>query len=1281
MCVASMKDDDVLADFISHKKRLTEIFFPDSKSAVVARDTSAYDEFWKFLLRLQKVVRRSCSEGSNGCLSSKKSKLNISTRNYRLEDFIRHNDVATHSSRSLNPAELECFHLVYDMYLDFLQKRKFARIVKLRKDQTLLPIASFRAELISTLSNNQVVVVAGDTGCGKSTQVPQYLYYGESSSNDTPGPNSYQHIAVTQPRRIACISLAARVSTELLNERGSKVGYQVRFERSRTKATQILFLTEGLLLRQMQMDPFLSDYDALVLDEVHERHWQTDCLLGLVKCLIMARPKLRVVLMSATINVNTFSRFFNDCPIIQVPGRLYPIDLHYIPLSPVEIANTTDRIDPAPYIRLLRRIDMIYPATERGDLLIFLSGMADIQTIMEPAKAYAEETKRWIILPLHSALSASDQDKVFHVAPDGVRKCVLSTNIAETSLTIDGIRFVADSGKVKELSWDSKARMRCLKEFSISKASANQRKGRAGRTGPGVCYRFYTQEDYDAFEAFSTPEIRRVPLETLVLQMMVMGLPDVKKFPFIDPPEMKCIDEAFEILKSLNISTVLSNLFWFLISVHGALVPQNPTSPLLTVTPLGQLLSELPVEFSLGRMLILASLLRLVEPVLSLAAGMAIQCPLLPHTAFTGAEQTRRVDCLAEYESDHGDAFTLVNVFDEWIKMKSEGTGIFSQNDENNNNDDDYKGGTNIKRWCRRIGAQQQRLHEMVRLRSQFAQLLRDSGLLDVKSKERSERMRTKRRRLLTLQDNFTDDSESEGESKHPETDSSKLRKWLSASTRSSVNINSLNVPVQDLELVLCYNLSALAQSANIQENMTQADVQLLKVVLAGGMYPHLAIGDAANAYRVANRGGTAGAGAEMVFHTKNKGFVMLHPNDVFVRKPDVLFPERTSERWHHKKVVKTKKPKVSVNSSNSRKQEEDEDDVNQENNSDDESTPAALPSGFAYDHQLLVYLDLMETTKPFLVNTIRIPALPTLLLYCREVDTNADISRIVFDSWLEVKLLDVEASQRAVATTIWLRSTMQCLMEYELAECLRRRDETLTGDSGVGGGDDKATVPTTRNLTVTKNSDSEKNENRIKIRRLQRMLSHSLAAFLAGQPGGAYCIKRLLAADVKQLYRKRIINNNDSNSSSEAQTKSRSSVYEKSVNVDDVPLLKPNPESGIKFNPYKGGYQVTDYLNIDSLYPETISEEHSSKTEDLDENCYDAGSSYDLALRLQRQISSGTIKESLPEDYEHTDQKRLHTNKTLVKIVTTILFMSRKRLVNFVVNVFLFKELYKHLY
>ncbi|KAA0189644.1 putative ATP-dependent RNA helicase DHX34 [Fasciolopsis buskii] len=394
------KDSDCLCDYLSHKKRLTDLFFPDHKNPIISRYSNAYKDFWNFLQKLQKWVQSRCSSEDSCLLSQKRDRLNIRTVNYRLEDFLRHREVDRHSSRALSRQNFLCFHLIFDMYLDFLQKQKVSRIVKLKRDQAALPMAAFRSQLLDQLNTHRVVVVAGDTGCGKSTQVPQYLHFGELDSYGQPVGKGYRRIAVTQPRRIACISLAARVSTEMLNELGSKVAFQV-----------------------------------------HERHWQTDCLLGLVKCLVMARPELRVVLMSATINVQLFSSFFDNCPIIEA--------------------------------------------------------------IMEPARAYAEQTKRWIILPLHSTLSAVDQEKVFHIAPDGVRKCVLSTNISETSLTIDGIRFVADSGKVKELSWDSSARLRRLKEFPISKASANQRKGRAGRTGPGVCFRFYSQEDYDQFEVCS----------------------------------------------------------------------------------------------------------------------------------------------------------------------------------------------------------------------------------------------------------------------------------------------------------------------------------------------------------------------------------------------------------------------------------------------------------------------------------------------------------------------------------------------------------------------------------------------------------------------------------------------------------------------------------------------------------------------------------------------------------------------------------------------------------
>ena len=226
------------------------------------------------------------------------------------------------------------------------------RLQKLRKDQQNLPIYQYKQAIIDAMAQYQVIVVAGDTGCGKSTQVPQYLLEA-----------GFSKVACTQPRRIACISLAKRVAYETLNEYGSQVAYQVRFEKSKTAATRILFLTEGLLLRQMSSDPFLSQYSVIVIDEVHERHIHTDFLLGVLKCLVNQREDLKIVLMSATININLFSGYFDDCPVIKVPGRLYPIQLEYNPISKEEQSFKTQRLDPSPYLKVMQLIDhkVIYP--------------------------------------------------------------------------------------------------------------------------------------------------------------------------------------------------------------------------------------------------------------------------------------------------------------------------------------------------------------------------------------------------------------------------------------------------------------------------------------------------------------------------------------------------------------------------------------------------------------------------------------------------------------------------------------------------------------------------------------------------------------------------------------------------------------------------------------------------------------------------------------------------------------------------------------------------------
>lgn len=280
----------------------------------------------------------------------------------------------------------------------------------------------------------------------------------------------------------------------MLADYGLEVGYQIRFERQKSAKTKITFITEGLLLRQLSDDENLSNFEVIIIDEIHERNLHGDFLLGIAKCLLKARPDIKIVLMSATININLFANFFDEeqARIIEVPGRLYPIKLHYMPhlmnsdLRLEKKKGSSDRLNPEPYIQIMRMIDKKYPKEEKGDLLIFLSGLNEIQTIADAAKEFSQESKNWIVLPLHSSLSMQDQDRVFDYAPDGMRKCIISTNIAETSITIDGIRFVIDSGKMKEMTYDPNHKMQRLKEKWISKASADQRKGRAGRTGPGL---------------------------------------------------------------------------------------------------------------------------------------------------------------------------------------------------------------------------------------------------------------------------------------------------------------------------------------------------------------------------------------------------------------------------------------------------------------------------------------------------------------------------------------------------------------------------------------------------------------------------------------------------------------------------------------------------------------------------------------------------------------------------------------------------------------------------
>ncbi|KFM63256.1 putative ATP-dependent RNA helicase DHX34, partial [Stegodyphus mimosarum] len=806
-----------------YRRTLNKIFFNDRGK--IKRNSREYDEFWLFLGKYQKVQQKAAMkemqsrEGSPGSICDKlKPKTEFSIDSKELDDMMMrghlfHDD----SESSLTRDHIVEFAYIIELYFDCLKKQQEDKVKKLREAQENLPISKYRNDILKAVENNQVILVAGDTGCGKSTQVPQYLMAA-----------GYDSIACTQPRRIACISLCKRVAYETLNEFGSEVGYQIRFEKSKTAHTKILFLTEGLLLRQVSTDPMLSMYKVVILDEVHERHLSCDFLLGIMKCLTVQRPDLKILLMSATINIELFSEYFSNCPVIQVPGRLFPIQVKYCPLSVEEQKTLTGKLNPAPYIRIMNLIDDKYPPEERGDLLIFLSGMTEISIVEEAAKLYAEKTNKWIVLPLHSTLSLEEQDKVFDIAPEGVRKCIISTNIAETSVTIDGVRFVVDSGKVKEMSYHPVCHMQRLQEFWISKASAEQRKGRAGRTGPGVCFRMFSQKEYDSLMAYTKPEIQRVPLDSLLLQLLSMGLPDARKFPFLEPPDLSSIEEALQNLKN-----------------QGALTEDE------ALTPMGQMLSKLPVDVTIGKMLIHGCVFSVIEPMLSLAAALSVQSPFTNRSLRDRDMKAARQNL----ESDHGDPFTLLNVYGKWLEVKSERH-------------------SNSRKWCKRKGLEEQRFYEMNKLRCQFRDLLKDTDLLPDFDVETSSHDRSRRHGELNhLRD-----------MKRQYHQAPRKRKFLKLETvtleQEDADSDDGKIDIHDVDFRISNDKWQVEILASKSQVSSHREITCLKFIVCSALYPRLAIADVNNSYK---------SSVDQHFHTKGKPFVVLHPNGTLALQPDLL--------------------------------------------------------------------------------------------------------------------------------------------------------------------------------------------------------------------------------------------------------------------------------------------------------------------------------------------------------------------------------------------------------
>lgn len=453
-----------------------------------------------------------------------------------------------------------------------------------------IPVAQHRERILDAIKENQVVVVVGETGSGKTTQLPKMaIEYLQTKSR---GETKPKLVGCTQPRRIAAASVAKRVAEELQVEIGAEVGYQVRFDDKTTKETQLKFMTDGILLAETQGDPSLSKYDFLIIDEAHERSLNIDFLLGYLKRLVTQRPDIRVLISSATLDAGAFADFFENTPIIQVEGRTFPVEVHYHPAfdSGIELAKHV--VDAVQWVRGVDR---------EGDILIFLPGEREIRECTEllESQAYARSE----ILPLYARLGLGAQQKVFRTI-NGVQRVVLATNVAETSLTIPGIVYVIDSGLARISRWNPARQVQRLQVEKISQASARQRMGRCGRVREGVCVRLYDEQDHDERDEYTDPEIRRSSLSGVILQMKSLKLPDIIDFPFIDPPSSKHISEGYRTLREI-----------------GALDSDHQ------LLKMGYQLARLPVEPRLGRMLIEAVSRDALAELLVIVAGLSVMDP------------------------------------------------------------------------------------------------------------------------------------------------------------------------------------------------------------------------------------------------------------------------------------------------------------------------------------------------------------------------------------------------------------------------------------------------------------------------------------------------------------------------------------------------------------------------------------------------------------------------------------------------------------------------------
>ncbi|KAL6525890.1 hypothetical protein OROMI_030285 [Orobanche minor] len=511
-------------------------------------------------------------------------------------------------------------------YYEILEKRK------------TLPVWHQKEDFLMMLGANQTIILVGETGSGKTTQIPQFVL--DAVEIETPDKRKKFMVGCTQPRRVAAMSVSRRVAEEMDVTIGEEVGYSIRFEDCSNQRTVLKYLTDGMLLREAMTDPLLERYKVIILDEAHERTLATDVLFGLLKEVLRNRPDLKLVVMSATLEAEKFQGYFSDAPLMKVPGRLHPVEIFYTQ------EPERDYLEAA-----IKTVFQIHLCEPPGDILVFLTGEEEIEDAVKKLNKEIANAGDQVgpvkIVPLYSTLPPAMQQKIFDPAPPPAkegglpgRKIVISTNIAETSLTIDGIVYVIDPGFAKQKVYNPRIRVESLLVSPISKASAHQRSGRAGRTQPGKCFRLYTEKSFNNDLVPQTyPEVLRSNLANTVLTLKKLGIDDLVHFDFMDPPAPETLMRALEVLNYL-----------------GALDDDG------NLTRLGEIMSEFPLDPQMAKMLVVSSDFNCSNEILSISAmlsGLLIpNCFIRPREAQKAADEAK-----ARFGHIDGDHLTLLNVY------------------------------------------------------------------------------------------------------------------------------------------------------------------------------------------------------------------------------------------------------------------------------------------------------------------------------------------------------------------------------------------------------------------------------------------------------------------------------------------------------------------------------------------------------------------------------------------------------------------------------------------